>query len=124
MKLSHIQGDYSILKILPNSPIPDWALQSDFFSISKTPDELSIVCKSECVPVDMDANKSWALLKVLGPLDFSLTGVLNSITNPLAQEKISIFAVSTFDTDYLLVKQSEVQNSKACLEKAGFEFID
>lgn len=124
MKLSRLHGDYSILKLSPASAIPSWALDSEFFSISKTSEELSVVCMSDCVPKSIDANQSWALIKVLGPLDFSLTGILSSIIEPLAQEKISIFAVSTFDTDYLLVKQDQIQNSIRCLKRAGFEFVD
>ena len=123
MKLQKISGLYSILKLASDAKIPEWALQSDFFSISKSSEELSIVCQEKLVPININANKSWSLIKVIGPLDFSLTGILNLITQPLAEEKISIFAISTFDTDYLLVKQDRSEKAVAVLKARGFEFV-
>ena len=83
--------------------------------ITKTTDELSIVCYEDIVPKNIKAEKDWVSFKVEGPLDFSLTGVLSSLAGPLADENISIFSISTFDTDYLLVKSENFIRSKNVL---------
>jgi uncharacterized protein len=111
----------AVCRLESDSTIPEWALRSPFFSITKTKDELSIVCSQSDVPVDVKAERDWRRLKVQGPLDFGLTGVLASLANPLAQARISIFAVSTFDTDYLLVKQCDFDHAIRVLSMAGHE---
>ena len=97
-------------------PIPEWA-HSGFFSMTRTPDELSIVCNEEIVPDGVACEKGWHCLQVKGPLDFALTGILASLAAPLAEAGISIFAISTYDTDYFLVK--ELDRAIAVLFKAG-----
>ena len=121
--LREFPGTYSVVRLDPNSEIPIWAYKSLFFSISKTDDELSVVCESSVIPEgDFKREDDWKCIKVAGPLDFSLTGILSSIAGPLAAAKISIFAISTFDTDYILVKQNNLSEAKAVLKKAGFDF--
>lgn len=111
-----------MIRLDPRSDIPAWIYKSPFFSISKTPEELSLVCESAAVPGgDLKTEDNWKCLQVLGPLDFSLTGVLSSIARPLADAKISIFALSTFDTDYVMVKQDCLDRAKDALRQAGFE---
>ena len=122
MKLKHLPGTYSILKLNPTDSIPSSVLNSTFFSVTKTDEELSIVCESQVAPQSENVEGNWRLLKILGPLDFSLTGILSSIARPLAEEKISIFALSTFDTDYVMVKEDKVEMAIISLQKAGFEF--
>ena len=117
--LSKMESKFSILKLKPNAEIPAWALIGDsFFSITKTDDELSIVCEESCVPPNVKDNveKDWRCFKVEGPLDFSMTGVLSQIAGPLADAKIPIFVVSTFDTDYILVKAEYFEHSCAVLD--------
>ena len=118
--LDHI---YAVCRLESKSDIPSWIYSSDFYSISKTNDELSIVCQQNIVPNEIKSEKDWKCLKVLGPLDFSLTGILSSIAAPLALAKISIFAISTFDTDYLLVKQIKLANTIEVLQNHGFLII-
>lgn len=114
--LSTMPSLFAIVYLDPSSQVPSWACErSDFFSITKTVDELSIVCSEVLVPRDVKAEKGWKGLKVEGPLDFSLTGILASLSLPLAEAKISIFAVSTFQTDYLLVKQENFQRATEIL---------
>jgi len=110
----------SICKLGPTSAIPPWAIRSSFFSISRTADELSIVCPTENVPQGTTQEKGWIAYKVQGTLDFSLTGILFSIAKPLADEKISLFAISTYNTDYILVKETQKEKSNQALQKAGF----
>ncbi len=91
--------------------IPIWVEGDDYFSITRTDDELSIVCSQERVPDGIRAERDWRAFKVEGPLDFSLTGILASLTKPLAEAGISIFAISTFNTDYLLVKADKLDKA-------------
>ena len=102
----------AVVRLNTLSNIPFWAIEGkDFFSITKTQDELSVVCSEDKVPQDVKAEKGWRCLKVEGPLDFGLTGILSSLTQPLAEAKISIFAISTFDTDYIMVKKENLQRA-------------
>ncbi len=109
----------AVCRLAPETPIPKWALESSFYSISKTKDELSIVCEQSRVPTTVKSEPNWRCLKVKGTLDFGLTGILASLANPLAQAGISIFAISTFDTDYLMVKQDVLATAMQTLTKAG-----
>lgn len=109
----------AIAQLAPTDPIPEWALSGPFFSFSKTSDELSIVCRQSDVPTTVKSEREWLALKVKGPLDFALTGILSSIARPLANAGVSIFALSTFDTDYVLVRQGRLEDACSALEKEG-----
>ncbi len=109
----------SVCRLSPTDTVPTWAFKGTFYSISKTADELSIVCDEASVPANVKAESGWRCFKVKGPLDFGLTGILAALVSPLAEAGISIFAVSTFDTDYLLVKQKDFDNAVQTLSKAG-----
>lgn len=109
-------GTFAICRLDSDAPIPEWA-HIGFFSITRTPDELSIVCKEEIVPEGVTGEKGWRCLQVMGPLDFALTGILASLAAPLAEAGISIFAISTYDTDYFLVK--ELNRAIAVLSNSG-----
>lgn len=116
LTLSVMPNSLAVARLNASSSIPNWAIESqDFFSITKTHDELSIVCDEDKVPKDIKVEKGWKCLKVEGPLDFGLTGILSSLAQPLAEAKISIFAVSTFDTDYILIKQKNLNEAIATL---------
>lgn len=122
MQLKILDSTFSILKFSPTESIPLWALRSDIFSITRTDDELSIVCPSECVSMYAefkDVENDWRCMKVEGVLDFNLTGILSSLVNPLSENKISIFAISTFNTDYLLIKSHSIEKAKLVLENEG-----
>ncbi|HWC96994.1 MAG TPA: ACT domain-containing protein [Candidatus Sulfopaludibacter sp.] len=110
----------AVCRLGPDDAIPAWAA-GDFLSISRTADELSIVCHSTQVPNAIRREGDWLALKVIGPLDFALTGVLLSLAAPLAEAGVSIFAISTFDTDYVLVKQPLVERAMDALRRAGHE---
>ena len=117
LSIAVLPGTYAICRLEPSATIPAWALGGDLVSVVRTLDELSIVCRQESVPPDIHCEKNWSGLKVQGPLDFALTGILASLTTPLAEAGISIFAVSTYDTDYLLVK--DLEKAIAVLSQAG-----
>ena len=94
-------------------------MQGEFFSVTRTPAELSAVCDAAVVPSGVKAEGPWLMLAVRGPLDFNITGVLAALAAPLAAAGISIFAVSTFDTDYLLVRDGELDPAIRVLREAG-----
>lgn len=123
MKLQILENQFSVSKLDGKSIIPEWALQGNFFSVSRTQGELSIVCEAGLVPTGVKSEKGWRILKVDGTLDFNLTGILASIANPLAEAKISIFAISTFDTDYVLVKESDLELACKVLRSSGIEIF-
>ena len=121
LTLSLLADTFAICRLEPEADIPSWALGGDFFSITRTVEELSLVCLQDVVPEGTRAEKGYRCLKVGGPLDFSLTGILSSLTIPLAQAGISILAMSTFDTDYLLVKEAQVDRAIQELSRAGHQ---
>jgi hypothetical protein len=123
LTLSLLADTFAICRLEPEADIPSWALAGDFYSITRTVEELSLVCLQQDVPEGTRAEKGYRCLKVGGPLDFSLTGILTSLTIPLAQAGISVLAISTFDTDYLLVKADIVEMAVLELEKAGHRVI-
>ena len=116
--LSVLSEKLGICHFGKNAPIPDWATHNNaFFSITKTPDELSIICAQDRIPNNVRAEKDWRAFKVKGPLGFVLTGMVSSLSAPLAKEKISIFYVSTYETDYLLVEEKNLAKAKKVLGK-------
>jgi len=119
-----LKGSFTIHRLSPDSELPEYLNQSSFYSISKTAEELSIVCPSSLPVISENSDAGWSCLKVIGPLDFSLTGILADISQILAKAEISIFAISTFDTDYILVKSDSLENAKKELRKAEYTFID
>ena len=111
---------YAVCQMPPKTPIPIWAKTSSFCSVTQTSDEISIVCQSKEVPAGVKAERNWRMIKVEGPLNFSLVGILASLAVPLAKAQISIFAISTFDTDYLLVQDESFSKAIAVLKESGF----
>lgn len=114
----------AICKLPPGSAIPAWALSGTFYSVTATPDELSLVCLQAYVPAEgrtaSGYNPDWRILKVAGILDFALTGILSGIAAPLAQAGISIFAISTYNTDYVLVKAGRLHEAVRVLLDCGY----
>lgn len=124
MELSILENTFTVHRFPPNHEIPNQVYESKFYSISKTADELSITCDS-AIPIKSEKNElGWSCIKVEGPLDFSLTGILAKISVVLAQAKISMFAISTFDTDYILVPAVKLPFAKIALQKAGYTFTN
>lgn len=113
-----IQGRFAVCRLPPNAELPSWAA-GEFSSLTRTSDELSVVCAEDAVPKDIRCEAGWRILKVAGPLDFGLTGILLSIAGPLAEAGISIFALATYDTDYVMVKEQNLDRAIRALETAG-----
>ncbi len=119
LRLSVLEGTYAICRLDKGAHIPDWAFTGDLFSITRTVDELSVVCRQDSIPVDIRSSRGWKCIKVEGPLDLSMTGVLASLAVPLTGAGISIFALSTYDTDYLMVKEADLENVIVTLDGEG-----
>ncbi len=117
-----LPGHFAICRLNPSSTIPEWALRSTpFASITRTDDELSIVCLEGGVPAEINSDGGWICLKLEGPFPFSMTGVLASFIDPLSTNRIPIFAISTFDTDYVLIKEDFWGMAHGVLQNAGHE---
>jgi hypothetical protein len=116
LTLSVIPDKLAICSLDIDSPVPSWASEEGFFSITRTDDELTVVCPELRVPAEIKSEKNWRAIKIRGPLDFSLTGILASIATPLAENGISIFAISTFQTDYVLLKEENLERALNILD--------
>lgn len=106
----------AVCQLPPASPLPDWIHTSSFVAITRTAEELSVVCQQQVVPNDVKKVDNWRMFKVEGPLDFSQVGVISSLATPLAESKIPIFVISTYNTDYLLVESLHVAQAKSVLQ--------
>lgn len=123
LRFSRVPGSFAVCRLAAKTPVPTWAAQGKFFSITGTADEVSIVCLGAQVPADIQHENGWACLKLEGPFPFSETGILSSFVQPLSDRAIPIFAISTFDTDYVLVKNDWVEKALQVLQEAGHEAV-
>ena len=123
-----IPGAYAVCRLPADAPLPAWA-GKDFTSITRPADEVSVVCEERSLPpgrdaVEVQVSRGWALLKLHGPFPLDAIGVLASVSKPLADADISLFAISTFETDYILVKRIHLQNAIAALTLAGHKLVE
>jgi hypothetical protein len=123
LRFSRVPGSFAVCRLAGTTPVPTWAAQGKFFSITGTADEVSIVCLGAQVPADIQHENGWACLKLEGPFPFSETGILSSFVQPLSDRAIPIFAISTFDTDYVLVKNDWFEKALQVLQEAGHEAV-
>jgi len=114
-----VDGTLAVCRLDSDAPMPPWATAGDLFSITRTADELSVVCRQDAVPDGINCERGWRCLRVAGTIPFSVVGVLASLTAPLADAGISVFALSTFDTDYLLVKAKDLERAVDVLRRRG-----
>jgi hypothetical protein len=120
LTLTILPDQFAVCMLSPDADIPAWSRNEEFYSITRSRDELSIVCLSKDVPENIRAECDWRALKVRGPLEFSLTGILAAIINPLSEAKIPIFAISTYDTDYILIREDSLSQVVAILSGVGY----
>ena len=120
LSLTLLAGNLAVCQLPADAQIPDWAYSGELSVIVRTRDELSLVCEQHFVPAQIRVEKNWRAFKVQGPLDFSQVGVLAALAQSLAQAKVSIFAISTFDTDYVLVKEHSIDLAVQALRQSGF----
>jgi uncharacterized protein len=119
LELSLLPERFAVSKLAPDAHLPAWAARGSFYSVTRTGDELSIIVEEAHVPVGTQSQSGWRVLRVHGPFVLSEVGVLASLTMPLADAKVSVFVVSTFDTDYLLVTEEQLASAIVALGRAG-----
>ena len=119
MELTLLRLPLAVCRLDPASEIPEWARKGPFFSLTRTPEELSLVCQDGDVPAGIHAERDWRAYRLKGPIPFTAVGVLSSLVAPLARSGISVFAISTFDTDYLLVRHADVKKATLALREDG-----
>ena len=124
LKMSPLPETFAICRLAVDAMTPRWAGTGLFFSITRTSEELSIICAEANVPPGVLCNRGWRCLKVDGPLEFNAIGVVASLAQPLAAAGVSIFVVSSYDTDYLLVKRENYEKALGILRESGHEVSD
>lgn len=123
IRIELLAGRYGVARLAGGSKIPGWAT-GEFTSVTATADEVSVTCPEAFIPEGTRCEKGWRVLKLIGPLDFALVGILARLSGILAEKKISIFAISTFDTDYILVKDDKTSLAARALVDNGFEVYE
>jgi hypothetical protein len=118
-QLALVAGRYAVCRLPAQAELPDWAHPEHLLSITWRAGETSIVCPERYVPPEVKAERGWRALEVSGPLDFVLVGVLSSLLLPLAQAQVSVFVLSTFDTDLILIPEVQVERALNALGEAG-----
>ena len=120
LHLTILAGEFAVCRLSPEAAtIPTWAFAGHWYSMTRTDDEVSVVCPAQLVPEGVQAERDWCLLRLTGPFPFDMTGILAAVLDPLAADSIPIFALSTFDTDYVLVKTPDLASATDALRKAG-----
>jgi uncharacterized protein len=122
--LTVLRKHLSICRLDAGAGVPAWAARASFFSVTRTEDELSVVCPGEVVPEGITQERGWRAIKLEGPIDLSMVGILASVASPLAEVSVSIFAVSTFDTDYVLVREGQLDLAVDTLRESGHRVGD
>lgn len=117
--LSVLPERFAICRLGPSEEIAAWATRSAVFSVTRTREELSIVCPEENVPPETVCARGWRALRLVGTFDFAMTGILASVAGPLARAGVSIFSFSTYDTDYVLVREEQLEKAKKALTDRG-----
>ncbi|MCB0718118.1 MAG: ACT domain-containing protein [Bacteroidetes bacterium] len=118
LKLDIVDGEYAIVRLAPDAPMPAWA-SGHVVSVTWTPDQCSVICDASAVPDAEQSEKGWRCFKVHGDLGFSAVGTVDAIAQPLRAARISIFVVSTFDTDYIFVHSKQFDEACRVLKAAG-----
>jgi hypothetical protein len=124
LKLSLLPDLLAVCRLERGHEIPGWATKGGFFSLSRTTEELSVICASESVPENVRASRGWRAIKIEGPLDLDLVGILVSVAVPLAHAGIGILPVGTFDTDYILVRDRQLSEALKALRATGFNVLE
>jgi hypothetical protein len=119
MNITLLPGRFAVCRLGADDAVPEWA-RGAFVSVTRTEEELSIVCDEDAAPGNVRAERGWVCMKVVGPLPFEMVGVAAAITVPLAEAGISVLLVGTFDTDYVLVKEAMRERTIEALDHAGF----
>jgi hypothetical protein len=120
LRIAILPHRLAVCRLLPDAAHPSWT-RGAFTSVTRTADELSIVCDDDAVPHDVQAERGWRVVQVEGPIPFDVTGVAAALVAPLAEARISVFPIATYDTDYLLLKEESFTRAVEALRAAGHE---
>jgi hypothetical protein len=123
MKFRRLSGHYAVYRLSADAAVPDWATRGEFTSITRTADELSVVCPAGSFPPTIDPGPRWICLQLQGPFPFTQTGVLLSFIKPLSENDVPIFALSTYDTDYVLIQEQYIGRAVDLLRAAGHQLV-
>jgi hypothetical protein len=119
LDISVLPEPFAVCRLGPDGAVPDWLPRSRFWSVTRTDEELSIVLPEMQAPEGWETERGWRCLKVQGPLDLNLTGILARLSAPLAEAQISIFTISTFDTDHIFVRHQDLEKAREVLTAYG-----
>ena len=122
MQIRTLPDSYAVVRLHPGAELPEWVDQGPFRCVTRTDNEVSVVCRDHDVPDGESVDRGWTVLEVMGPLDFSLSGMVASLVVPLAQADLPIFVISTFESDYVLVRSADLSRVVDALEDAGHVF--
>lgn len=123
VKLARLVGDYAVSRLAPSVAIPDWADGPGFVSISRSAEELSVVCSAGRVPPGIQQDAGWTCYRFVGPFAFDQTGIVSSVIGPLSHAGIGIFVVSTFDGDHMLIKEADRARAEGILQASGHSLL-
>jgi hypothetical protein len=121
VRLILLDGEFAVCRLAADAPVPAWVGGGPLVSVTRTASELSVVCREEAVPEGVRCERGWRCLRVAATLDLALVGILAGLLVPLAGAGIAVFAVSTFDTDYLLTKADDLPRAADVLRRSGHE---
>jgi uncharacterized protein len=121
LRLSVLEHRLAVCRLEPRAEIPKWVSGAPFFCVTRTAGELSVICPEERIPAGTPCERGWRALEVEGPLEFGLTGVLASLAVPLAESEVGILAIATYETDYVLVQESQLDLAAQALRERGRE---
>ena len=120
LRLTTLEGRFAVSRLPADAAVPRWAA-GEVVAVTRTPDELSVICAEPAVPEATPVERGWRCLQVQGPLSSEMTGILAALSGPLADAHIPLLALSTYDTDYLLVREEHLEAAYAALERAGHQ---
>jgi len=123
LKFRQLPGAYGVVRLSAEVPVPAWATRGDFSAVTRAADELSIVCRAENLPQGVHTQHRWTCFRLEGPFAFSQTGVLLAFIEPLSSNRVPIFAVSTYSTDYIFVREDKTTAALDLLSKAGHTLL-
>ena len=124
LKFRQLPGAYGIVHLGAEVPVPSWATKGDFSAVTRTADELSVVCRIENFPEGVHSQHRWTCMRLEGPFAFSQTGVLLAFIEPLSSNRVPIFAVSTYSTDYVFVREDKTKVALDLLSKVGHTLLE
>ena len=124
LRIALLPESLAVCRLQPDSGLPDWALAGAFCSATRTVDGLTVICRTDRVPADVHASRGWRALKIEGPLDLNLVGILVSVAAPLAQAGVAILPIGTYETDYILVRNEHLDTAVRALQSTNLDVVE